>query len=97
MLGMEDFLLTDTFYEYERRKTIAPAYHLRMSARDMARFGLMMMQDGMFEGEQVIPAEWVASSTQAQISIGDNRSFGYMWWVLEEGFFADHPNVEAAK
>jgi len=95
LLGMEDFELNDTFFEYERRKSLSPAYHLRLSARDLARFGVMMMRGGQWEGEQIIPADWVSTSTRAHIDEGDNRSFGYMWWLLEPGFFEEHPSVEA--
>ncbi|MCB0852455.1 MAG: serine hydrolase, partial [Bacteroidetes bacterium] len=35
---------------------------LHMSARDMAKFGLMYLQDGRYKGQQVLSAEWVKES-----------------------------------
>jgi len=45
-LGMEDFRLMDTYYHLEKQHSIHPAYPFRMSARDMARFGLLYLRDG---------------------------------------------------
>ncbi len=38
-LGMEDYLPGRCFYQYELDKSMHPAYHMRMSARDLARYG----------------------------------------------------------
>jgi CubicO group peptidase (beta-lactamase class C family) len=51
---------------------------LDMTSRDFARFGLLYMQHGMWEGEQVVPAAWVdASLTPAPTYKG----YGYQWWL----------------
>ena len=38
-------------------------------ARDLANFGLMMINDGAFDGRQVVPAEWIADTVK-----GDSTS-----------------------
>jgi len=49
-----------------------------MSTRDFAKFGLLYMQQGMWEGEQVVPSAWVdASLTPATTYEG----YGYQWWL----------------
>jgi len=51
---------------------------LDMTTRDFARFGLLYMQHGVWEGEQVVPAEWVdASLTPSPLYEG----YGYQWWL----------------
>jgi CubicO group peptidase (beta-lactamase class C family) len=51
---------------------------LDMTSRDFARFGLLYMQHGVWDGEQVIPADWVdASLTSAPTYAG----YGYQWWL----------------
>ena len=35
------------------------AYHLFLSARDMARLGLVMARGGDWNGRQIVPATWV--------------------------------------
>ena len=41
-----------------------PAYHILISARDMARFGLLMLRGGKWGERQVVSADWVAESTR---------------------------------
>src|SRR5688500_5858313 len=51
---------------------------LDMTSRDFARFGLLYMQRGTWEGEQVVPEAWVdASLTPAPTYAG----YGYQWWL----------------
>ena len=47
---MEDFRLQDTYYHLEEEHSIHPAYPFRMSARDMARFGLLFLRRGEMAG-----------------------------------------------
>ncbi len=83
-IGMEDFRVEEAFYVYERQFSIHPAYHFRLSARDLARFGQLMLQQGQWQGTPLIPAGWVAESTTAFTATGNNGTrsgYGYMWWV----------------
>lgn len=51
---------------------------LDMTTRDFARFGLLYLQRGMWDGEQIVPAAWVdASLTAASVYTG----YGYQWWL----------------
>lgn len=67
---------------------------LHMRARDMARFGLLYLDGGEFEGQQIIPAQWVQDSLQSYspddwpFRIGLNYkdiSYGYQWWSARAG------------
>jgi CubicO group peptidase (beta-lactamase class C family) len=68
------------------------AGELHVKARDAAKFGLLYLNDGEFDGNQVIPADWVHDSLQtysedAYDNIGDFRDigYGYQWWSAEVG------------
>jgi hypothetical protein len=67
-----------------------------MSARDLARFGLLFLSNGAWNGEQVIPAEWIAESTASYSDVdgSSGTGYGYMWWTLEDAF-AGHDGFEA--
>lgn len=54
-----------------------------ISARDAARFGQLFLQNGVWEGEQLIPAAWVEESTTVKNNgAGDGTgSYGYQWWI----------------
>lgn len=59
---------------------------LSLSARDAAKLGLLYLNGGVWRGEQIIPAEWVAFSTEAHAS-GYTRygKYSYQWWVKPFG------------
>jgi CubicO group peptidase (beta-lactamase class C family) len=86
-IGMEDFSLDDCDYSYEKDKSQHPAYNFRMSARDMARFGLLYERKGNWNGRQIIPADWVEQSTTAYSSVSEEMGvgYGYMWNVVKPG------------
>ncbi len=80
-LGMQDYRVRDGFYMYEKHLSIHPAYHIRMSARDMARFGLLYLAKGNWGGQQVLSEEWVRESTRSHSDDAWGDGYGYMWWV----------------
>lgn len=49
-----------------------------ISAEDHARFGLLFLNDGMWNGKQIISKTW---TEKVQISSTANDSYGYMWWL----------------
>lgn len=69
-IGMEDYLPSDGFRAYEPTLSIYPALTFRMSARDLARFGELYLQEGRWDGRQVIPADWVRRSTTPVSDLG---------------------------
>ncbi len=84
-IGMQDFLLTDGRYQYEGKKSKHPGYHFRMTARDMARFGLLYQNKGKYGDLQIIPPEWIAESTTPySINNLDGDGYGYMWSIIPE-------------
>jgi CubicO group peptidase (beta-lactamase class C family) len=63
-----------------------PAYHLRLTARDLARFGQMYLQAGEWNGQQIVPGDWVTASTRAHVHTNEPvfNAYGYLWWVVSE-------------
>ena len=66
---------------------------LFLSAYELARYGQLFLQRGEWNGEQIIPADWVATATSVQVDIRtpvgdtdragvDGRGcYGFNWWV----------------
>jgi len=53
---------------------------LYLTPREMAKFGLLFLQDGVWQGHEVIPAAWVKESTSKH-SVVQNVNYGYLWWL----------------
>jgi CubicO group peptidase (beta-lactamase class C family) len=57
---------------------------LAMRARDLAKLGQLYLQDGRWNGKQIVPAAWVRRSTQEHTSVGPpGQGYGYQWWVQD--------------
>jgi CubicO group peptidase (beta-lactamase class C family) len=61
-------------------------YGLYLTPRDMAKFGYLYLNDGRWDGRQIIPAAWIETSTSRQAEAGIPELFGfadygYLWWV----------------
>ena len=91
-LQMEDFRLQDTYYHLEPHHSIHPAYPFRLSARDMARFGLLFLRRGRWHDKQILTDQWVTESTASHFQESDTTSntqygYGYLWWRIIDGPF----------
>jgi CubicO group peptidase (beta-lactamase class C family) len=84
-IGMEDWEPGDGFRAFEPTKSRHPAHTFRISARDLARFGQLYLQEGRWGGRQVIPGSWVRESTRLHSEFEDGSGYGYMWWVHPAG------------
>ncbi len=87
--GME----AEAFWNLDRTGTEISFCCLNATLRDYARFGRLYLNNGQRDGNQIIPADWVAASTTPQgshLEPGDNPDsfwtlgYGYQWWVPEE-------------
>ena len=83
-IGMEDYRVEDGQY-VTGRDSVYPAYPLRLTARDMARFGLLFLRKGRWGWRQVVPADWVTESVTSSSDAGNSGGYGYMWWVAANG------------
>jgi hypothetical protein len=68
---------------------------LMLTPRDMAKFGYLYLNRGVWDGRQRIPAAWVDTSTMDHISTGRQAfagdQYGYQWWlgwIQPPGFYA---------
>ena len=69
---------------------------MNSTTRDAARFGMMIRDNGQFNGEQIIPARWVKATlditdklstnmkTNAKYSEEPWLAYHNMWWVLDK-------------
>jgi CubicO group peptidase (beta-lactamase class C family) len=56
------------------------------NARDLARFGLLYLQNGMWDGERLISQDWIDFvRTPAPATVGKGGYYGGQWWLVPEG------------
>jgi CubicO group peptidase (beta-lactamase class C family) len=99
---VSDHVAPEVLKAYERANVAWPVdpqgYHLgdgglRLPARDLAKIGFLYLNGGRWEGNQIIPAEYVAAATSPYGSSSNlNMGYGWHWWVAVEG---DHRTFHA--
>lgn len=95
-LGFEDWNIKNQKKKYTKRKSQYPAYHMYISARDIAKVGQLMLDDGVWEGQQLISKDWIERITTSYTSVEEvNRrngknidsefqfSYSHMWHIIE--------------
>jgi CubicO group peptidase (beta-lactamase class C family) len=97
-LGMQDFKPKDVYY-IDGPISMHRAYHFEITARDMARFGLLYLNKGRWGNKQIIPEAWVEKNTHADEMIRwhDAEAGGYenLWWLEYRGASLYGPGLPA--
>jgi len=63
---------------------------------DMAKLGYLYLHNGQWNGKQIVPAEWVQSSTTGHMetkglmNAAEDDGYGYYWWIDSFGGYSAH-------
>lgn len=106
-LGFQDWNIENQKKKYSKKKSRYPAYHIYISTRDMAKIGQLMLNNGQWEGKQLVSEDWInnITTTVTPTEVLNERysrdsnspyqfSYGYMWWLVDN--FKHHPDFEGA-
>ena len=94
-LGMQDFHTGDCRYQHGP-ESLHPVYKMRLSARDLARFGQLYLNGGAWLGRRILDRDWIAESTRSHSPLGGGRGYGYLWWTAEPHAPGDALSVDTA-
>ena len=56
---------------------------LALSSRDMLKIGQLVLNEGKWNGEQVISKKWIDEATSFKIKSDQTFDYGYLWWLGE--------------
>jgi CubicO group peptidase (beta-lactamase class C family) len=76
-LGINDF----EWYKSPFNGVAMSSSGLNLRPRDWAKIGQLVLNHGVWEGRQIVPASWVDQSTVEQIKTEEPLSYGYQWWL----------------
>lgn len=95
-IGMQDYRPGDGQY-YVEEPSEHPGYIFRISARDLARFGMLYLHHGQWSGRQLLPSSWVEASLRSYSTTGNMGSlatksgYGFLWWIQASAL--SHPEL----
>lgn len=90
-IGMEDYRWKHDGRPSYIDESVHRAYHMYMTTRDLARFGLLMSRRGKWQEQQVVSKNWVDRATSALMPTQgdqDPGGYGHYWWVYNNNKFA---------
>jgi CubicO group peptidase (beta-lactamase class C family) len=71
-------------WSWEQRENHALPYSgLHITARALARFGLMFLNGGKWQDKAIVPGNWVSEATAPSQEM--NKTYGYLWWNNSTG------------
>lgn len=73
-LGMKNYFWGRT----DEKGLVSTGWGLRLRAMDMAKIGLLMLNDGQWKGDRIVSQNWVE---QMHTPAGIVPDFGYDWWI----------------
>ncbi len=81
-VGMEDFQPGDVVWQPADERAGLAMYRFFMSARDLARFGVLYATGGRWREQQLVPAAWIREthSVYSAVPYGIWDGYGLLWW-----------------
>ncbi len=76
--------ISDVEWERDPQGRVWGGFGLQMRARDLARFGLLYLNDGIWAGQEVVPQPWVQKSAVGQTETPyENTFYSLQWWISD--------------
>lgn len=72
----------DLLWSVDRQGNRIGAFGLQLTTREMAKLGYLYLQQGMWDGQQIIPAEYIQASLRAYSSTPRGSDYGYYWYLV---------------
>ncbi len=70
-----------TSYQWEYVKGLPQCHSdLQMLPRDLAKIGQLVLNDGLWGEQQLVPKEWIRESTRPHLAESEFFDYGYHWW-----------------
>lgn len=76
--------IKDVYWQNDPSGATEGGVGLMLAPRDMAKFGLLYLNQGQWEGNQIVPAEWITASTQK-----NENAYAYQWWQVGDSYVAE--------
>jgi CubicO group peptidase (beta-lactamase class C family) len=72
---------SDPLWSIERQGNVIGAYGLQLTTREMAKLGYLYLHHGVWDGQQIIPVEYVQASIRPYNKTHQGIGYGYCWYL----------------
>jgi CubicO group peptidase (beta-lactamase class C family) len=78
-LGIETF-----YWPSDTQGVTFGGFDLQLRPIDMAKFGYLFLNDGLWDGEQIVSSEWVHNTTTTVSTLSPTRGYSRQWWTMPD-------------
>ena len=91
-VGMRDFDRAAHRRTGDAKRSMHLAYHMNFSTRDMARVGYLMLRQGQWNGQELVPRDWARRISSVVTPVHEMNperhrqgpfGYGYLWWIWD--------------
>lgn len=75
--------IIDTVWNTDRNGVPIGGSDLQLTSVQMNTIGNLVINNGMYNGVQLVSQEWIEESTSKHIAVSGNTDYGYYWWLTE--------------
>ena len=79
--------ISNVRWDTDAEGTPIGGWGLQITPRDMAKLGYLYLRKGQWEGQPIVPAQWVENATRTHTPTDGSLGYGYQWWT--------YPSLEA--
>jgi CubicO group peptidase (beta-lactamase class C family) len=73
--------ITNVRWDTNGAGTPIGGWGLQLTPRDMAKLGYLYLRHGQWDGQQIVPAQWVDDATRSHTATDGDLGYGYQWWT----------------
>jgi len=81
---LEPIGMTSADPRLDEAGTFIGSSYVYATARDYARFGLLYIRDGMWDGRRLLPEGWVDHGRRQRSVDEEGNGYGAHWWVIDD-------------
>ena len=73
--------VSDVYWPTDNQGIYRGSGGVEMRPRDMAKYGFLFLNNGTWNGEQIVPSAWVQTSSETLTTFDDYSGYSYQWWT----------------
>ncbi len=75
--------ITEHSWERQSDGLVNTGWGLSLRSRDLAKFGQLYLNNGVWNGEQVIASQWIQETIAPHAEVWEGVHYGYQWWLRQ--------------
>ncbi|MBT2214922.1 serine hydrolase [Virgibacillus dakarensis] len=76
--------ITNYRWNFDAQGVAIAGFGLNMMTVDLLKIGVLYMDKGRWNSNQIVPSHWVEESTSAKFKVNDSSAYGYHWWINKQ-------------